>query len=57
MQEEGMVKSVDMTVFFWINQIIQNVLKFPTIEIEFILINTADVEILQQIKKFRKHWK
>lgn len=51
MQEEGMVKSVDMRNFFWINQIIQNVLKFPTSEIEFILIYTADVEILYLTNK------
>lgn len=46
MQEEGITKSVDMRIFFWINQIIQNVLKLPTTDTEFILTYTADVEIL-----------
>lgn len=50
MQGEVMVKSVDTKIFFWI-QIIQIVLKFPTTEIEFILIYTADVEILYLTNK------
>lgn len=50
MQEEGMVKSVDMRIFFWI-QIIQIILKFPSIEIEFTLIYTVDVEILYLTNK------
>lgn len=50
MQEEVMVKSVDTKIFFWI-QIIQIVLKFSTTEIEFILIYTADVEILYLTNK------
>lgn len=51
MQEEGMVKSVEMRIFFWINQIIQNVQQFPTTDIEFILIYTADVKILYLTNK------
>lgn len=51
MQEEGMAKSVDMRIFFWINKIILNVLKFPTTDTEFILIYTADIEILYLTNK------